>query len=116
MAFRERFHHDVVVDLVGYRRFGHNEGDEPSYTQPLMYKLIEEHPTVREQYARDLVERGLVSEAEAKRMLDEVNKRLRAVHEELRASFGEGGPAQGAHDRPRRRRADRHLGAGRPPP
>ena len=52
MAFRERFHHDVVVDLVGYRRFGHNEGDEPSYTQPLMYKLIEEHPTVREQYAR----------------------------------------------------------------
>ena len=51
MAFRERFRHDVVVDLVGYRRFGHNEGDEPSYTQPLMYKLIEEHPTVREQYA-----------------------------------------------------------------
>ncbi len=51
MAFRERFHHDVVVDLVGYRRFGHNEGDEPGYTQPLMYKLIEEHPTAREQYA-----------------------------------------------------------------
>ena len=61
MAFRERFHHDVVVDLVGYRRFGHNEGDEPSYTQPLMYKLIEEHPTVREQYARELVELGLVT-------------------------------------------------------
>ena len=52
MAFRARFRHDVVVDLVGYRRFGHNEGDEPSYTQPLMYKLIEEHRTVRELYAR----------------------------------------------------------------
>ena len=68
MAFRERFHHDVVVDLVGYRRFGHNEGDEPSYTQPLMYKLIEEHPTVREQYAPQLVELGLVTEEEAERL------------------------------------------------
>jgi 2-oxoglutarate dehydrogenase E1 component len=87
MAFRERFHHDVVVDLVGYRRFGHNEGDEPSYTQPLMYKLIEEHPTVREQYARALAELGLVSEAEAERLVEEEQARLRAVHEELKASF-----------------------------
>jgi len=87
MAFRERFHHDVVVDLVGYRRFGHNEGDEPSYTQPLMYKLIEEHPTVREQYARTLAELGLVSEAEAERLVEAEQTRLRAVHEELKASF-----------------------------
>jgi 2-oxoglutarate dehydrogenase E1 component len=88
MAFRERFHHDVVVDLVGYRRFGHNEGDEPGYTQPLMYRLIEEHPTVRELYARDLVEAGLVTEADAERLVEEVQARLRAVHEELKASFG----------------------------
>jgi 2-oxoglutarate dehydrogenase E1 component len=101
MGFRERFHHDVVVDLVGYRRFGHNEGDEPSYTQPLMYKLIEEHPTVREQYARELAERGLVSDAESERMLDEVHERLRAVHEQLKASFGEGG-----------RRKERRIGRG----
>ena len=87
MAFRERFHHDVVVDLVGYRRFGHNEGDEPSYTQPLMYKLIEEHPTVRDQYARALAELGLVGEAEAERLVEEEQARLRAVHEELKASF-----------------------------
>ncbi|MGH3041674.1 MAG: multifunctional oxoglutarate decarboxylase/oxoglutarate dehydrogenase thiamine pyrophosphate-binding subunit/dihydrolipoyllysine-residue succinyltransferase subunit, partial [Gaiellaceae bacterium] len=87
MAFRERFHHDVVVDLVGYRRFGHNEGDEPSYTQPLMYKLIEEHPGVREQYARELVELGLVSEDEAERLLDDAQARLRVAHEELKASF-----------------------------
>ena len=48
MAYRERFRHDVVVDLVGYRRFGHNEQDEPAYTQPLMAKAIESHPPVRE--------------------------------------------------------------------
>jgi 2-oxoglutarate dehydrogenase E1 component len=87
MAFRERFHHDVVVDLVGYRRFGHNEGDEPSYTQPLMYKLIEEHPSVREQYARELGQLGLVTDEEAERLLDDTQARLRVVHEELKASF-----------------------------
>jgi 2-oxoglutarate dehydrogenase E1 component len=101
MAFRERFHHDVVVDLVGYRRFGHNEGDEPSYTQPLMYKLIEEHPTVREQYARELAEAGVVSDAEAQRLLAEVQERLRGVHDELRASFGQSG-----------RRKERRIGRG----
>jgi 2-oxoglutarate dehydrogenase E1 component len=89
MAFRARFHHDVVVDLVGYRRFGHNEGDEPGYTQPLMYKLIDEHPPVREQYARELAGLGLVTEEEAERLLDDVQARLRAAHEELKASFGE---------------------------
>jgi 2-oxoglutarate dehydrogenase E1 component len=101
MGFREKFHHDVVVDLVGYRRFGHNEGDEPGYTQPLMYKLIDEHPSVREQYARELVEAGLVSDAEAKRLLDEVHERLRGVHEELRASFGQSS-----------RRKERRIGRG----
>ncbi len=88
MAFREQFHHDVVVDLVGYRRFGHNEGDEPSYTQPLMYKLIEGHPTVREQYAAALAELDLVGPAEAERLVEAEQSRLRAVHEELKASFG----------------------------
>ncbi|HSE80069.1 MAG TPA: 2-oxoglutarate dehydrogenase E1 component [Gaiellaceae bacterium] len=101
MAFRERFHHDVVVDLVGYRRFGHNEGDEPGYTQPLMYKLIEEHPTVREQYARALQELGLVGEAETERLVEEEQARLRAVHEELKASFA--GSA---------RRKERRIGRG----
>jgi 2-oxoglutarate dehydrogenase E1 component len=101
MAFRERFHHDVVVDLVGYRRFGHNEGDEPSYTQPLMYKLIEVHPSVRDQYARKLVELGLVTEDEVERLLDEVQARLRGVHEELKASFETS-----------RRRKERRIGRG----
>ncbi|MGH2994876.1 MAG: multifunctional oxoglutarate decarboxylase/oxoglutarate dehydrogenase thiamine pyrophosphate-binding subunit/dihydrolipoyllysine-residue succinyltransferase subunit [Gaiellaceae bacterium] len=91
MAFRARFRHDVVVDLVGYRRFGHNEGDEPSYTQPLMYKVIEGHPSVREQYAHLLGEAGLVSGQEAEALLEEVQERMRAAHDALRASFGAAG-------------------------
>src|SRR5262249_61300195 len=62
MAFRHRFGHDAVVDLVGYRRFGHNEQDEPAYTQPLMAAQIANHPPVREQYAAELVAQGLVTE------------------------------------------------------
>ena len=64
LAFRRRFGHDVVIDLVGYRRHGHNEQDEPAYTQPLMAERIDRHPTVREQYAARLVEEGVVTEEE----------------------------------------------------
>jgi 2-oxoglutarate dehydrogenase E1 component len=103
MAYRERFRHDVVVDLVGYRRFGHNEGDEPSYTQPLMYKLIEEHRSVREQYAEALAEAGVVTAEEAGRLLDEVQARMREAHEALKASFGTPGGG---------RRRDRRIGRG----
>ncbi len=60
MMYRERFGHDVVIDLVGYRRFGHNEGDEPAYSQPAMYATIAEHPSVRELYQAQLVEAGVV--------------------------------------------------------
>jgi 2-oxoglutarate dehydrogenase E1 component len=102
MAFRERFHHDVVVDLVGYRRWGHNEGDEPSYTQPLMYKVIDAHPSVRELYARALIELGIVTGEDADRLLREVQKRMRAAHDELKASLGTGG----------RRRREGRIGRG----
>lgn len=61
-AYRARFRRDVLIDLIGYRRHGHNEGDEPAFTQPLMYQAIAEHPTVREIWARTLVERGEVPE------------------------------------------------------
>jgi 2-oxoglutarate dehydrogenase E1 component len=60
LAYRQQFHKDFLIDLIGYRRYGHNEGDEPSFTQPLMYQAIERHPTVREQWANTLLERGLI--------------------------------------------------------
>ena len=62
MAFRERFGRDVLIDLVGYRRFGHNETDEPSYTQPLQVERIKAHPSVVTLYARRLVDDGLTDE------------------------------------------------------
>ncbi|HXV58145.1 MAG TPA: 2-oxoglutarate dehydrogenase E1 component [Gaiellaceae bacterium] len=103
MAFRARFRHDVVVDLVGYRRFGHNEGDEPSYTQPLMYRLIEEHPPVRDLYARALVDEGLVEAGDVEAYAAEVQERMRREHEALKASFAGGGSG---------RRRERRIGRG----
>ncbi len=61
LAYRARFQKDFVIDLVGYRRYGHNEGDEPSFTQPLMCEEISQHPTVREIWASELVGRGLIA-------------------------------------------------------
>jgi len=69
MEFRQEFGGDVVLDMVCYRRFGHNEGDEPKFTQPLMYKAIESHPSVRTLYAQKLVKEGLYSQEEADLMM-----------------------------------------------
>jgi 2-oxoglutarate dehydrogenase E1 component len=68
--FRQRFKKDVIVDIFCYRRHGHNEADEPAFTQPLMYRAIAAHPTTREIYARRLIEEGVVSEDDAKAMGD----------------------------------------------
>ena len=57
--FRLKFNRDVVIDLICYRRFGHNEGDEPSFTQPLMYKKIRSHPSTTEVYGKKLVEENI---------------------------------------------------------
>jgi 2-oxoglutarate dehydrogenase E1 component len=89
LAFRRRFGHDAVVDLVGYRRFGHNEQDEAAYTQPLMVAAIEEHPTVREQYAARLAADGVIAEGEALALVEHVNAELKAAHERLKSSFGQ---------------------------
>src|SRR4029077_10362671 len=59
LDYRQEFHKDVVIDLIGFRGHGHNEGDEPTYTQPLMYRAIEAHPGVRTLYARRLVRAGV---------------------------------------------------------
>src|SRR5262249_60337622 len=60
-AYRAAFQRDFLIDLIGYRRWGHNEGDEPAFTQPLMYQTIASHPTVREIWAKTLVDRGQIS-------------------------------------------------------
>src|SRR5262249_57330326 len=65
LAYRRRFGHDVVVDLVGYRRHGHNEQDEAAYTQPLFAAAIAEHPTVREEFAARLVAEGVLTQEHA---------------------------------------------------
>ena len=94
LAYRRRFGHDVVVDLVGYRRFGHNEQDEAAYTQPLQATRIAEHPTVREQYAAQLVEEGVVSQEEADQLVHGVQEQLKQAHEQLRSSFRAPQPAE----------------------
>jgi 2-oxoglutarate dehydrogenase E1 component len=70
LDFRMKFHKDVVIDLIGFRRHGHNEGDEPSYTQPLMYQRVREHPGVREIYTRQLIREGVVTQEEVNQMIE----------------------------------------------
>jgi 2-oxoglutarate dehydrogenase E1 component len=79
-AYREKFNKDFMIDLVGYRRFGHNEGDEPAYTQPVMYETIRDHPTVRELWARELERRGVIEEGEAEAMFEEIMADMAEVH------------------------------------
>jgi 2-oxoglutarate dehydrogenase E1 component len=88
LAYRVRFGHDVVVDLVGYRRHGHNEQDEAAYTQPLMAAAIAEHPTVREQFAAELVSAGDVTEDQAAELEQKILTELKAAHEALKETFG----------------------------
>ncbi len=84
MAYRARFHDDVVIDLIGYRRHGHNEGDEPSYTQPGQYQTIGDHPTVRTMWAERLADEGIVSGEGAELIQSEVARRLREAQDRVR--------------------------------
>jgi 2-oxoglutarate dehydrogenase E1 component len=93
MGFRRRFGTDIVIDLVGYRRHGHNEQDEAAYTQPLMAARIEQQPSVREQYARALVEQGVVTQEDVDAMAERVDTTLKEAHERLKTTFGQGVPA-----------------------
>jgi 2-oxoglutarate dehydrogenase E1 component len=95
LAFRRRFESDVVVDLVGYRRHGHNEQDEAAYTQPLMVAQIAEHPTVREQFVPRLIEEGVITNEEADDLFAEVTVELKQAHEALKATFGVPHPPEG---------------------
>jgi 2-oxoglutarate dehydrogenase E1 component len=86
IAYRQRFKLDYLIDLVGYRRYGHNEGDEPAFTQPQIYQIVAAHPTVREQYAKALAESGSVSAEQAdalvKARIEELERAYAAVKPE----------------------------------
>ena len=86
--FRQTFGRDALIDLIGYRRFGHNETDEPAYTQPQMYELIKKHPPVRKLYAERLESEGVVSAADAEKMAEDAYAKVGEAHEELKRSMG----------------------------
>jgi 2-oxoglutarate dehydrogenase E1 component len=103
-AYLRRFKKDFLIDLVGYRRHGHNEGDEPSFTQPLLYRKIEEQPTVRQMWAKSLVEAGVVSAEEAEAMVQQRLEELGRIFAELQpdselANLQLAPPPQGAAKR-----------------
>jgi len=83
-AYRARFQRDFLIDLIGYRRYGHNEGDEPAFTQPLMYQRIAEHPTVRETWARTLVERGAIQADKAEEIFQGRISEMQGAYDALR--------------------------------
>ena len=80
LEYRQEFNKDVVLDLIGFRRLGHNETDEPSYTQPLMYARVKAHPGVRTVYAKRLIKEGVVTEEEVNNLIAE---RVRRYEEAL---------------------------------
>jgi 2-oxoglutarate dehydrogenase E1 component len=82
-AYRERFRNDFLVDLIGYRRLGHNEGDEPAFTQPLMYQAIETHPTVRKIWADRMVQQEVVPPDLPDQLYQDGMNALQAVLEKL---------------------------------
>jgi 2-oxoglutarate dehydrogenase E1 component len=89
MAFRERFHDDVVIDLIGYRRYGHNEGDEPAYTQPVEYRRIGQHATVRRLLADRLVRDRVIDEEGVGSIWERAMERLQAAQDQVRSTGGD---------------------------
>ncbi len=94
MMYRDKFHGDVVIDVVGYRRHGHNEGDEPAYTQPLMYERIKQTPTVRRRYAEQLAGEGVLDVAQADTEAERFYQRLSEIQQSLKANLSEAGAGE----------------------
>jgi multifunctional 2-oxoglutarate metabolism enzyme len=81
LDYRQEFNKDVVLDLVGFRRLGHNEGDEPSYTQPLMYARVKAHPGVRYIYAQKLIREGIISEEDLNAMTAKTQEKYERIQQ-----------------------------------
>jgi 2-oxoglutarate dehydrogenase E1 component len=92
LDYRQEFNKDVVLDLVGFRRLGHNETDEPSYTQPLMYARVKAHPGVRTVYAKRLIKDGVVTEDEVGKMIEERVRRFEEALANAKAKVAEDPP------------------------
>ena len=110
MAYRERWGRDIVIDVIGYRRYGHNETDEPAYTQPLIAAKIKAHPPVSELYAEKLVGEGVVSRRGRRaRRQARATRRCRRRSKDLREKMelGEYEDPTVDHDRHRRPRPQR---------
>ena len=103
MMYRERFGNDIVIDLVGYRRYGHNEGDEPAYSQPSMYATIERHPSVRELYQAVLVEAGTIGADDADAMVKAAQRDLATRQASVRKGAEEPQGSRSGRTRSRRR-------------
>jgi 2-oxoglutarate dehydrogenase E1 component len=86
LAYRQAFGRDAVIDLVCYRRWGHNEADDPAYTEPRMYRRIEEMTSVREQYADELLRRGDIDDETAASLMEDFRERLERVFDDVRAA------------------------------
>ncbi len=93
MDFRDKFRRDVFVDMYCYRRRGHNEGDEPAFTQPVLYKAVRQRPPVRDSYLKHLVDLGDVDAKEAEQYHDDYAKVLEAAHEEAQSRAHNAKPA-----------------------
>jgi 2-oxoglutarate dehydrogenase E1 component len=96
-AFRQEFGHDVLIDLIGYRRFGHNESDEPAYTQPEMYAKIKTKKRVSELWADRLVTEGIVTTEEVERQAQEVWDNLTLLHQRLKAKIAAAAEQESEH-------------------
>ena len=84
LEYRKRFHKDFLIDLIGYRRFGHNEMDDPAVTQPLLYTMVGAHPGVRRRYADRLLSEGLITAVQIEQMERDVQDRLQREYDELK--------------------------------
>jgi len=88
MDYRTEFGEDIVIDLVGYRRYGHNEGDEPAFTQPQMYEKIKQHPTVRDQWVDRLVSERTISREEADGLAEQFEQRMQTARQTVPENKG----------------------------
>src|SRR3989344_286970 len=86
IRYRQEYSRDIVINLTCYRRFGHNEGDEPAYTQPLMYDIIRKHPTPRELYSKSLVQSGVCDQTFADGLLSTRMSDLQKIYEDTKAT------------------------------